>query len=155
VALLFGTLAIVVVLQESALLGCASGFGCTTAPLATIVSAVLILVLPYALLRLLDDVADVPDWLLWLALVLLIAFSLAFLLAISQPPAWLALLLLLYLVVGTGYPAWGFIGRARAASGITRRRMAAVALGCGFLTLTFILSLIGQASPRELAALPA
>jgi len=154
VALLFGTLGLVVVLQELALLGCAAAIGCGGAPVATIVSAVLILVLPYALLRLLDDIADVPDWQLWLALVLLVAFSFAFVLAaMPQAPSWLALLLLLYLVIGTAYPAWEFIRRARDATGITRRRMAAVAWGCGFLALTFILSLIGATSPRELAVL--
>src|SRR3954453_24052125 len=145
VALLFGTLALVVGLQEITLLGCASGLGCTAPAAVTIVSAVLILVLPYALLRLVDDVADVPDWQLWLALVLLVALSVAFVLAISQPPAWLALLVLLYLVVGTAYPAWQFIRRARTTTGITRRRMVAVAMGCGFLALTFILTLIGMA----------
>ncbi len=153
VALLFGTLALVVAMQEVALLSCATIFGCVSVPAAGAIAAVLILVLPYALLRLLDDIADVPDWQLWLALVFLVAFSVAFVLALSNPPGWLGLVLLLYLVVGTAYPAWEFIRRARETTGITRRRMAAVAWGCGFLALTFILSLIGQTSPRDLALL--
>ncbi|HET6315951.1 MAG TPA: response regulator, partial [Chloroflexota bacterium] len=155
VVLLFGTLALVVVLQEVTLLGCAAGFVCTTPPVVMVLSAVLILVLPYALLRLLEDIAEVPDWQLWLTLVLLVGFSLSFALALGDPPPWLGLSLLLYLVVGTAYPALEFIRRAHATTGITRRRMAAVAWGCGFLALTFILSLIGQASPRELALLQA
>jgi hypothetical protein len=65
-------------------------------------------IVPFALLRLVDDVVDVPSWQLWLALVALIA------------------LLTEYLVVGSVYAAYAFTRRARAELGITRRRMAAV-----------------------------
>jgi hypothetical protein len=154
VALLFGTLAAVVVLSEIGQLSCLTALGCTTIPAASILSALLILVLPYALLRLLDDIADVPDWLMWVALVLLVAFAITLVISLAQGAAtWLGPLLLVYLIVGTAYPALAFVQRARSTTGITRRRMAAIAWGCALLAMTFILSLIGQASPRELAIL--
>ena len=72
VLLLFGWLAAFVVVQEIALLSCGTSVGCVTVPAASLVSLVLILLIPYALLRLLDDIADIPRWQLWLALVTLV-----------------------------------------------------------------------------------
>jgi signal transduction histidine kinase len=151
VALLFGTLAAVVVMQEITLLSCSSSLGCVTLPASALISLMLILILPYALLRLLDDVADIPRWQMWLALVAIFAQWVAFALAGKSPPAWLVPLLTLYLIVGTAYPAWAFIQRARETTGITRRRMWAVAWGCGLLALTFGFSILGQAwtSPSD------
>src|SRR5262245_48330609 len=72
VALLFGTLAVAVALQEIKLLSCGTQFGCFSVPGATQVQTITVLVLPYALLRLVDDVADVAAWQMRLSLVLLI-----------------------------------------------------------------------------------
>jgi signal transduction histidine kinase/DNA-binding response OmpR family regulator len=155
VLLLFGTLAAVVVLQEVALLSCGTSFGCLALPAAAPISLVLILFMPYALLRLLDDIADVPSWQLWLALVALVALSAAALLGGSPAPGWVVPVLSGYLVIGTAYPAWAFVQRARSTTGITRRRMAAVAWGCGLLALTFGLGIAGGVSPRDQAALTA
>src|SRR5690349_10545998 len=71
VALRFGTLALAVALQEIRLLSCAFG-GCVDLPFSTPVSTILVLILPYALLRLVDDIEDIPPWQMWAALVLLI-----------------------------------------------------------------------------------
>src|SRR5689334_71075 len=107
VAILFGALAITVALQEISLITCASARGCLTVPLSDTLSTILILVLPYALLRLVDDVADVPPWQLWLALVTFIALGVAVVLGTAigpgGPPGWLLGLLTLYLIVGTVY----------------------------------------------------
>src|SRR5215471_16029657 len=69
VAILFGALAITTVIQEVRILSCL--VTCIKLPLGDLLSTILILVVPYALLRLVDDVADVPVWQMRLALGLL------------------------------------------------------------------------------------
>src|SRR5437868_8873270 len=65
VAILFGALAVVVGLQEIRLLSCLSIRGCVDVPLSNQLSTIAILILPYALLRLLDNIADIPRWQIW------------------------------------------------------------------------------------------
>src|ERR1043166_6841908 len=78
VAILFGALAITLGLQELRLLSCSSSSGCIDLPLGNLLSTVLILVVPYALLRLVDNVGDIPPWQMWLSLVLVITLTIAF-----------------------------------------------------------------------------
>jgi signal transduction histidine kinase/CheY-like chemotaxis protein len=146
VAILFGALAGTVALQEIRLLSCISVLGCVTIPASTQLSTILILVVPYALLRLVDDIDDVPAWQMWISLLLLIVLVPIFAFSGSEPPPWLILLLTLYLVVGTAYAAWAFSRRAIATRGITRRRMAAVAWGCGLLAAAIVLGVLASAS---------
>src|SRR6266581_2613787 len=149
VAILFGALAATVALQEIRLLSCTSVLGCVTIPANTQLSTVLILVVPYALLRLVDDIDDVPTWQVWISLVLLTVLVPIFALSGSEPPPWLILLLTLYLVVGTAYAAWAFSRRAIATRGITRRRMTAVAWGCGLLAAAIVFGVLASASPTN------
>jgi signal transduction histidine kinase/DNA-binding response OmpR family regulator len=153
VALLFGSLATAVVLQEAQLLSCVSG-GCVNSPVLTDLTVVAILILPWALLRLVDDIADVPEWQTWLTLVGLVALSALFILAGPMPPSWLVLLLLVYLCIGTIYSAAAFVRRARTSAGLTRRRMAAIAWGCALLAATFIIATISAALPAADALTP-
>jgi signal transduction histidine kinase/ActR/RegA family two-component response regulator len=150
VALLFGTLATLVAMQEIMLLSCPT-VGCVSVQAWSTIALTLILVVPYALLRLLDDIRDIPPWQLWLALLAILTLALAGVVAGPSPPGWLVALLSGYSIVGTAYPAWAFVKRARQTKGITRRRMAAVAWGCGLLALTFVSSVAGQLSPRDQA----
>jgi signal transduction histidine kinase/DNA-binding response OmpR family regulator len=145
VAILFGTLAIAVGVQEIELLSCAFGT-CVDVPFGTQLLTILFLILPVALLRLLDDVADIPGWQMWLALVLLIALALCVILSGPAPAGWLLALLTIYLVVGIAYAAWAFARRALGTTGITRRRMAAVAWGCGLLAATIVLGVLASAT---------
>ncbi len=149
VAVMFGALAITVAFQEIRLLSCATESGCVDVPLSTQLSTILILVLPYALLRLVDDVADVPPWQMWLSLLFVIALAAAFIVGGPLPPSWLVLLLTVYLVFGTAYAAWAFGRRAMSTRGITRRRMAAVAWGCGLLAAGIVLAVLASASPAN------
>ena len=155
VALLFGTLAAVVVMQEITLLSCPTSLGCLTLPASNFITLVLILILPLALLRLLDDIADIPSWQMWLVLVTLVTLSVVMVLSGPTPPGWIVPVLFLYLIVGTAYPAWAFVQRAREATGITRRRMSAIAWACGLLAMTFVFSIAAQISPRDQAILTA
>src|SRR4030081_1343018 len=99
VAILFGALAATVGLQEIRLLSCTTSVGCVTIPASTELSTILILVVPYALLRLVDDIDDVPAWQMWFSLALLIALAPIFAFSGPTPPPWLILLLTLYLVI--------------------------------------------------------
>ena len=92
VALLFGTLALAVALQEIRLLSCAFG-SCVDLPFSTPLTTILVLILPYALLRLVDDINDIPPWQMWAALVLLIGIGAVFALSGATPPGWLVLML--------------------------------------------------------------
>src|SRR6266581_1874909 len=128
VAILFGALAATVAIQEIHLLSCGAA-GCLDVPAANQLTTALVLILPFALLRLVDDVGDVPRWQLWVAAVSLVALACAFAIGGSAPPTWLVVLLTVYLIVGTSYAAWAFARRAQSTTGITRRRMAAIAWG--------------------------
>ncbi len=135
-------------LQEIALLTCTTSMGCLSVPLSQTLSTILILIVPFALLRLVGDVADVPRWQLWVSLVALIGLGVALLLGSAPPPAWLVLLLTAYLVIGSVYVAYAFARLARAELGISRRRMAAVAWGCALLAAAIVLSVLAASSPR-------
>src|SRR5262249_26601367 len=152
VALLFGSLAVAVVIQEIPLLSCPTS-GCVEVPIAAQLTVVAVLVLPYALLRLIDDIADVPPWQMWLSLVLLVGLSAVVGISGTTPAGWILLVLAVYLVLGTAYAAWAFVQRARRVTGITRRRMAAGAWGCCLLAATFVLGFAGQA-PQASALAP-
>jgi hypothetical protein len=153
VALLFGALATTIVLQEASQLTCGTGAACATPEFVTLLIVVCILVLPYALLRLVDDIADVPTWQERTALAAVPVLAIAFAIGGQPPPGWLVTLLLGYLILGTTYAAWAFIARARRTTGMTRRRMAAVAWASGLLALTFIISLVDAQNRVGLLAL--
>jgi signal transduction histidine kinase/DNA-binding response OmpR family regulator len=149
VAILFGALAITVCLQEIQLLSCASAIGCLSVPLSNQVSSILVLVLPYALLRLLDDVSDIPRWQMYLAAGLLVTLAVGVVIAGPSLPGWLVFFLIVYLVTGVAYAAWAFARRALSTLGITRRRMAAVAWGCGFMAAAIVLAVAAASEPRD------
>jgi signal transduction histidine kinase/DNA-binding response OmpR family regulator len=146
VAILFGALAATVAIQEIHLLSCGAA-GCLDVPAANQLTTAMVLILPFALLRLVDDVSDVPRWQLWTAAVCLVALAAAFAIWGTTPPTWLIVLLTVYLIVGTSYAAWAFARRARSTTGITRRRMAAIAWGCALIAATIVLAVMAQASP--------
>src|SRR5712692_1636573 len=147
VAILFGALAASVAIQEIHLLSCTGASGCLDVPAANQLTTALVLILPFALLRLVDDVGDVPQWQLWAAAASLVVLASAFAIWGWEAPTWLVVLLTVYLVVGTSYAAWAFARRAHSTTGITRRRMAAIAWGCGLLAATIVLAVLAQVSP--------
>src|SRR6266550_3370736 len=105
VAILFGALAATVAIQEIHLLSCSGAAGCLDVPAANQLTTALVLILPLALLRLVDDVGDVPPWQLWTAAASLLALAMAFAIWGANPPTWLVVLLTLYLIAGTSYAA--------------------------------------------------
>jgi signal transduction histidine kinase/CheY-like chemotaxis protein len=148
VALLFGAVAAAVILQELSGLPC-----CQHLPGVTNLASILVLAMPYLLLRLLDDVVDVPPAATFAALGLLVPSAALSFVPGAAASGWYPVLVLTYLLCGTLYAAWGFVGRARAAPGITRRRMWAVALACGLLAATFAAALAVRFAPAQEVAL--
>ncbi|MFL5803512.1 MAG: ATP-binding protein [Roseiflexaceae bacterium] len=129
-------------------IGIVAVFGLVHAgPLIDAVNTSLILAMGYMLLRIVDDFAIVPAWLMrGVGAVLAILVAGAF---VFQPPrpGWLNLLMLLYLVVVLLYAASAFIRESRRSSGVTRRRMRSVAAGSILLVLLFIISSLNLVAP--------
>ncbi|MBK9713395.1 MAG: GAF domain-containing protein [Kouleothrix sp.] len=134
IALLFSFPAALIAITVALALGLISG-----GPIPRVITSVLILSLPYLLVRLLDDFMGVAPRVkrgaeigLLLAVVAVAALS-------PSMPIGITLLMVLYLVVLLIYAAVVFIRESRRASGVTRRRMLAVAAGALLLMLEFLL----------------
>lgn len=128
----------------------------TRSPLLTIFSTSLLLVLPYILLRLLDDFTQVPTLILRSAevgLALTIAATAYYTYnqpsSTSQFPQWVTLLLIAYLVGYFFYTVVAFFTESARSSGVTRRRMLAIAAGSIFLCLTFLVAGLRVFFPEE------
>ena len=109
---------------------------------SSILSTSLFVALPYLLLRLVDDFSDVPAWLMRSAEVVL---GLIVLVVIAAPDLLRVLLLPLigYMVGLLFYGTLAFWRESRKSSGVTRRRLVAIALGSIFLgTFLIVLGLV-------------
>jgi signal transduction histidine kinase len=128
-------------------IGVVASFGLVRpGPLTNAVATSLILAMGHLLLRLVDDFSNVPAWAPRGSAVLLVTMAIgAF--AFYPRPGWLTLLMLVYLIGLLIFAAIAFVRQSRRSSGVTRRRMGAVAVGCMLLGLTFILSGMGLVAP--------
>lgn len=112
------------------------------------ISGSLLMALPYLLLRLVDDFTRVPRW---LARGALVAFVLAVvgLFALPSPlPGWIALVYVIDFVGLEVYGAVKFLQEAARSSGVTRRRMEAVAAGSFLLGLVILAAGFAIVAPR-------
>ena len=132
-ALLFGAAALSV-----ALTWIQQAFGVAPNGVLAAAGGALGMALPYLLLRLLDDFVGVPSLVLRLAGVGLVA-TVVVLFAVEPPlPGWLTVPIVAYFFGFELYAAVRFLRNAQRSSGVTRRRMQAVAVGSGFLGLTVL-----------------
>ena len=132
-ALLFGAAALSI-----ALTWVQQALGAPPNGIISAAGAALGMALPYLLLRLLDDFVGVTSAILRLAEVGL-AGALVALFVLEQPlPGWLTLLIVAYFCGFELYASVRFLSNARRSSGVTRRRLQAVAIGSGFLGLTVL-----------------
>ena len=113
-----------------------------------LLSPALLLALPYLLLRLVDDFAGVPlvvrrlaEVGLALALVSLLVYP------ASSLPVWISLLLVIYFVAFELYAAILFAREAGRSTGVSRRRLQAIAAGSVFLGLTILVAGLQVAEP--------
>lgn len=120
-------------------------------PLPNAINTALLLIMGYLLLRLVDDFAGVPPVLLRGAAVVLAGLVLGTF-AFSPPrPVVLTLLQIAYLVGALLYTTVIFIRSSRQASGVTARRMWAVAGGALCLCLLFAIATLALVIPALLS----
>ncbi len=127
----------------------------TPAGITGATTGALLMALPYLLLRLVDDFAHVPRTLmglaaagLALAVAVLVVYELALQPSGAPLPLPVTLALVAYFVALMVYAAAQFITEARRASGVTRRRLQAVAAGSLLLGLLLVLAPLQVAVPR-------
>lgn len=143
IALLFGFTTTVI--AEARVVGV---LGITPTPMLNAFNTSLVMTLPYLLLRLVDDFAGVSRPLMRLAEIGL-ALSVVGLFWFALPrPDWLTLLLVVYFVGFSLYSAAAFIRAARRSTGVTRRRLQAVAVGTIFLGFTILIAGIRPVLPE-------
>jgi hypothetical protein len=131
-ALLFGAAALSIALTWVQELGVAPNW-------MTAAAGALGMALPYLLLRLLDDFVGVPRALLRLAEAGL-ACAILMLFVFEPPqPGWFTVFLVAYFFGLEVYASLRFLVGARRSSGVTRRRLQAVAAGSAFLGLTVLI----------------
>ncbi|HEY8744880.1 MAG TPA: ATP-binding protein, partial [Chloroflexota bacterium] len=119
----------------------------TPPPGLGLIVGALLMALPYLLLRLIDDFTSLPTWLMALALTGL-ALSIAALVLVPTPdPGWVILYLVLYFVGLTLYATVVVIWEARRATGVTQRRLDAIAAGSLMLAFTILAAGLGVAVP--------
>ncbi len=134
-ALLFGAVAVIITIADIFNLLDRTPPRAVGALLGTLLMA-----LPYLLLRLVDDFAGVPRWLLRASEAGLALSAVALAVLVPPLPGAVTLLLVLYFLGLQVYSGVRFAGTARHSTGVTRRRMQAVAAGSVFLGTTIFLS---------------
>lgn len=103
----------------------------------SVVTTAVFVALPYLLLRLVDDFSDVPVWLMRASEVLL-GLTIVAVVAAPNLLRVLVLPIIAYMVGLLFYGTLAFWRESRKSSGVTRRRLMAVALGSVFLGLQLI-----------------
>jgi hypothetical protein len=143
IALFFGVIAAVVLIRTLTTLAGTSG-----TPLVRILLYVGVVVLPYLLLRIVDDFAPQPRWLMRGTLAAVPpAVGLVVLLASRPTAAEVALLATVWFLGLGGYWAFVFRREARTARGVTARRLRAAAAGSGIVGVVLMLAVVLVALP--------
>ncbi len=142
VTLLFGASALLIAVSLVT-----PAFPDTVRPIVGVASSILLMALPYLLLRLVDDFAGVPTTVMRLAEIGL-AISIVGLVVISMPyPLSLVGPLVIYFVALEIYGSSAFVVAAGRSRGVTRRRMQAVAIGSLFVGLDILAAGMQAALP--------
>jgi signal transduction histidine kinase len=148
IALFFGAIAIFIVESQIVAL-----FGLRQAELVNDVVTILVIAMPYLLLRLVDDFSTVPSIASRLGEAGLVFSAIAFLLSEGSPPAPIVQVVVLYFAALATYCAVKFIRAARRSSGVTRRRLEAIAGGTLLLGLTILVAGLAPLIPAGAGAL--
>ncbi len=110
--------------------------------------------LPLVLLRLADDFRPRPPWLVIGATILYLAVAAV---GVSAPQPWsdeVVLVAVIFVVGLAGYASLVFVREAAERSGVTRRRMQAVAAGSGLLVILILLAALRSFVPAAGDSLP-
>lgn len=142
IALFFGAIAVFIV--ESRVV---ATLGLEQVELVNDVVTILVIAMPYLLLRLVDDFSTVPFVIKRLAEAGLALSAIAFLATVGQPPTLVVLAVVVYFAVLATYCAVKFIRGARRSSGVARRRLEAIAAGTLLLGVTILIAGLGPLFP--------
>jgi len=148
IALFFGAIASFIV--ESRVV---TTFGLQQIEFISDVVTILVIAMPYLLLRLVDDFSTVPLIANRLAEAGLLFSAIAFLASVGQPPTPIVLVIVVYFAALATYCAVKFIRAARRSSGVTRRRLDAIAAGTLLLGLTILIAGLMPLVPAAAGAL--
>lgn len=141
-ALLFGAVAFVLIIGRVS-----DALGLEDSRPMSAISLTLIMAIPYLLLRLVDDFATPPRWLMRFGAAAFVVMG-AIGVAVTEPyPIWFDLLLMVWFVGMGAYVATAFIREAARTGGVTRRRMQAVAAGTIFIAMAIALAVVGLVIP--------
>jgi signal transduction histidine kinase len=149
IAFFFGAISIAIV--ETRIV---TTFGLLPVEIATDIVTILIIAMPYLLLRLVDDFSEVPVLVKRLAEVGLLLSAAAFLTYERALPQQLLIAVVLYFAALSTYCAVAFVRAARRSAGVTRRRLQAVAVGTLLLGLAILVAGFTPLVPPSLAGLP-
>ena len=149
IALFFGAISVAIV--ESLI---ASAFRLQQVELITDIVALLIIAMPYLLLRLVDDFSDVPFVVKRLAEIGLFLSAVAFIATEGTLPPPILLAVVLYFAALSLYCAVAFVRASRGSAGVTKRRLQAVALGTLLLGVAILVAGLAPLLPPSIAGLP-
>ena len=147
--LLFGSIALVVVLSRGAQL-----FG-ITGTWVTGTLLVLLNVAPFAMIRLVDDFRGTPRWVQVAGAAMFVALAGATIATIGESATVAEIGTVAWFVAVGGYAAVAFAGEAGRTRGITQRRMAAVAIGAVLFIAVTVVAIIEALAQDENALLGA
>jgi len=146
--LFFGVFALIITLQWAI-----AGLQITPNPALSVVSGALFMALPYLMVRLVEDFSSVATWVVRVAGVGFVV-SVALLSVMASWPAndsrraLPTAAISLYFVAYEIYGAVQFARESRRSTGVTRRRMQAVAVGSVFLGLVMFMALLQRVLPE-------
>jgi signal transduction histidine kinase len=149
IALFFGAISVAIV--ESLI---ARAFRLQQVELITDIVALLVIAMPYLLLRLVDDFSDVPFMVKRLAEVGLFLSAVAFIATEGTLPPPILLAVVLYFAALSLYCAVAFVRSSRRSAGVTKRRLQAVALGTLLLGVAILVAGLAPLLPPSIAGLP-
>jgi signal transduction histidine kinase len=149
IALFFGAISVAIV--ESRI---ATTLQLQQLDIVTDIVALLIIAMPYLLLRLVDDFSHVSFVVKRLAEVGLILSAAAFIATEGTVPPPILLAVVLYFAALSTYCAVAFVRAARRSAGVTRRRLQAVALGTLLLGVAILVAGFVPLLPPSMAGLP-
>jgi signal transduction histidine kinase len=149
IALLFGAIAIAIVSSRVA-----TTFSLNQGDLEVDIVALLIIAMPYLLLRLVDDFSYVPLAVTRLAEGGLVLSAIAFLVTEGTLPRAVVIVVVLYFAALSTYSAVAFVRAGRRSAGVTRRRLQAVAAGTVLLGVAILVAGFAPLLPASLAGLP-
>jgi len=149
IALFFGAIATAIV--ESRIV---TTFGLSQVELITDIVTLLVIAMPYLLLRLVDDFSDVPAVVSRLAEAGVVLSAIAFVVTVGTVPPPILIAIVVYFAALSTYSAVAFVLAGRRSAGVTRRRLQAVAAGTVLLGVAILVAGFAPLLPASLAGLP-